>query len=1039
MSPDQMRLAEGPDTANPSIASSESVAGFVVTPTSPENLGLNYFDGRFLRADDLNFERLAQRAYIDVGRRSAGSGCGYGLTLSSTGTTVTVGSGAGIDRSGRLISLNTAVTVEFARLVSSSEQPDASVGTPPSGVYIVALSRQTQLAGNAEVLGRLCDCGCTSSSDRPTTVDGVRISARLMPPLTLPPPPAGLADESKFLRSRIASAFFDDERDRTWTPMSGQSLSAAGWSGGESPDADLGGVGLDIGILLWNGSSVAWHDDWIARRDLVETRPRTYWANQVEQRPWAVFIAQVLQFQSQLASTDASAASGGLTAAGFVAVPPTGYLRVTPTTATALRSDLETLFGAGIDLRVGAVRRDQIAQEFERAQHMERISLVRGLADPAHRQLVDVLVPDGVVEASTEGSTSHGFSVDFVLPQRVREPGRELGLRAAADAARLRFQGVGRFSTSGGISVRAAVAGTDARSIKEVMSALTEVARGATTLGSAIATMRAQAFGTGGLSHELLRQVAHATALGAAQHRVTRSRARFVNVAEAGGRVGALGGSLWVGMDPFALGDGKQTIIHGTWEHVMPQAAATIGMRVQVDGVLQRLFLTAGPGGEKLTVQVDGLVRATGSGAAEQKTSFSRRMELTRDQSGPQSDLTLVDVRSRATVTVMWQGSPIEATGDLGTAVANGPDDVQAQFTAQETQAIDQPGNDYRDAAISALQLLAGLDPKDPSYFDDNLALLFPDQGVEVGRSGIRPIYDWVLFRRRLREEYAGSAAGPELRPAQVAVWVATAETADQAEQYRRFLLTGTAPVPWTPTAVQLVVFDPGTATLRSSAAEWRQRYEAARGGDALVLAAYARSSSSTELPVGLPRAKALVAATAPSATMDADGQFEILPNPPAAQMSVDTDGSIFLIGYTSDAVEVVAVDTLGDADLLKAVTDGDVKLLAAAPADVFTVLASSNRSGQLVDPPAKDVITRLDEWKGDVETQHASSGIFSAVIWTATGVSDARSTRAVDRAQSIIKEIGLDPANTKVAVDFRPGPGVVARVYLTIVTIVEG
>jgi len=42
-------------------------------------------------------------------------------------------------------------------------------------------------------------------------------------------------------------------------------------------------------------------DAWIARRDLIATPPRDAWEWRLGLRPWAVFIAQVLQFQAQLA------------------------------------------------------------------------------------------------------------------------------------------------------------------------------------------------------------------------------------------------------------------------------------------------------------------------------------------------------------------------------------------------------------------------------------------------------------------------------------------------------------------------------------------------------------------------------------------------------------------------------------------------------------------------------------------------------------------------------------------------------------------
>src|SRR6266702_4125856 len=99
-------LVDGLDTADPVSAVADPGTGLVFLPTALQNLGLNYFDGRFLRADDLNFERTAQRRYADVGRQPGGFGIGYGLMLKASDTRFTLGSGVAIDKDGRLISLD---------------------------------------------------------------------------------------------------------------------------------------------------------------------------------------------------------------------------------------------------------------------------------------------------------------------------------------------------------------------------------------------------------------------------------------------------------------------------------------------------------------------------------------------------------------------------------------------------------------------------------------------------------------------------------------------------------------------------------------------------------------------------------------------------------------------------------------------------------------------------------------------------------------------------------------------------------------------
>lgn len=306
MAANRKPLVDGPDISNPTRTSATAITGLVATPMSLQNLGLNYFDGRFLRADDLNLERAAQRAYVDVGRRAGGQGIGDGLNLEASGTQLRLSGGTAIDSGGRLVSLDGIGWTEFAVIASSAAAPAGSLSAPAAGAYVVRIAREPQLAGNADVLGRVCDCGCGSIMDKPIAVDGVRIWADPLPALLLPSLP-GVTDPVKHARSQIASAYFGYERDQLWTPLSGPGLALATWCVGEpvNTGSDAGANGVDIGVVYWNGSTVSWYDDWTVRRELMETRPRRYWAGLTEERPWSVFMAQVLQFQCQLADEPA--------------------------------------------------------------------------------------------------------------------------------------------------------------------------------------------------------------------------------------------------------------------------------------------------------------------------------------------------------------------------------------------------------------------------------------------------------------------------------------------------------------------------------------------------------------------------------------------------------------------------------------------------------------------------------------------------------------------------------------------------------------
>lgn len=79
---------------------------------------------------------------------------------------------------------------------------------------------------------------------------------------------------------------------------------------------------------------------------------------------------------------------------GFVQLPPAGYLPVQPG-KTPVQEQLSRLFGEGVRLFLRAARADVLPHLLEEAQHMERISLTKGLDQPNALEEVEVFVPDG--------------------------------------------------------------------------------------------------------------------------------------------------------------------------------------------------------------------------------------------------------------------------------------------------------------------------------------------------------------------------------------------------------------------------------------------------------------------------------------------------------------------------------------------------------------------------------------------------------------------------------------------------------------------
>lgn len=99
--------------------------------------------------------------------------------------------------------------------------------------------------------------------------------------------------------------------------------------------------------------------------------------------------------------------------AGFVELPPAGYLPVVPG-KTAINEQLQRMFGEGVNLHFCTARPDFIPHAVEEDQHMQRISLTRGLDNPAQKEDVEIFVPDGqIIDAlGTENGTYWFAEVD---------------------------------------------------------------------------------------------------------------------------------------------------------------------------------------------------------------------------------------------------------------------------------------------------------------------------------------------------------------------------------------------------------------------------------------------------------------------------------------------------------------------------------------------------------------------------------------------------------------------------------------------------
>jgi len=288
---------------------------------------LNYFDGKFLRADDLRTEQNYLRQLVQFSNQGLGAGVVYGmdttlddkgriaigpgLATDSTGRTLLIPNAAAFDvgplidasrrialaaRTTRILRAPATANAEFGDCVDVTGAPGGDLGQGVS-LYIICVGHAESLCGTEDVFGRLCEEACITATDRPFIVEGVIVRAL---PLTLRTPLATshvIALNDTHLRSLVASAFFEDERHVVESLISRAGLSLDVWCVG----AEAASVGcVPLAVVARSGTTTKFLDAWTARRERIETPARRYWAWRMAMRPWDVYLAQILQFQCQL-------------------------------------------------------------------------------------------------------------------------------------------------------------------------------------------------------------------------------------------------------------------------------------------------------------------------------------------------------------------------------------------------------------------------------------------------------------------------------------------------------------------------------------------------------------------------------------------------------------------------------------------------------------------------------------------------------------------------------------------------------------------
>jgi hypothetical protein len=296
-------------------------SGITLIPSPTPLTRLNYFDGKFLRADDLSREQGYLRRLVELGNQAGGSGVVHGFDLLAAGAgTLTLTAGLAIDPRGRVLYLPHEGALNLAQLIERSAQSSSSAGTQAGGapgfaeceaaaaggeviagtqatdLYVITLAHAEALCGEEDVYGKLCEDACVGSTQRPYRLEGVVVRAV---PLTLPAAPctaSWLGPQHR--RSQVASAWFAGERAALGHDLSAQRIRGEVWCRGAVAET---GDAVPVAVVSVSGGALQFVDPWIARRERFAPVPPRWWQWQTQMRPLAVFWAQILQFQCHLA------------------------------------------------------------------------------------------------------------------------------------------------------------------------------------------------------------------------------------------------------------------------------------------------------------------------------------------------------------------------------------------------------------------------------------------------------------------------------------------------------------------------------------------------------------------------------------------------------------------------------------------------------------------------------------------------------------------------------------------------------------------
>ncbi len=646
---------------------------------------------------------------------------------------------------------------------------------------------------------------------------------------------------------------------------------------------------------------------------------------------------------------------------GIVELPSAGYLPVVPGVVT-VNEQVRRLLGEGLDLRFCIVRPDFVPHALEEAQHMERISMLAGLDDPAAKPEVDILVPNGdLLSESVPRLAGFDTQVRLAGSFGAAASGTHLTTTTSAAATPLIVHGAGRAESDGAGAAFHFAGAQEARTVRQIVDMVHGVGAFVAAAPNKRATILRDAIRTGGVETPFVRAVdvsdsvlsrvisrfGNTAVLGAAgvttgaavpasaattRRAAKRSAAAHADAALAANAPGPLVG-LWATLrserDPFALRLAESTAMRVefalTSEAQTPAATTHVLLRLRAFVTFSATQApTEGPGGLSMTGHLSGSysTEVFREATADAPTAEPFDVDVTLLRTGNAATGTLVARFGNASQwqfagEASWGGQPFEATLKVSLVAGQKLIDAGIQneveiLSASALASADAlaEGNPLRRLSTAALDLiseeLTRAAQNGAAFADAAARLLFPPPPPPTDDLIVRGTLDWVLFHRRRTKRCGQSVPQPvPLPPRRYQLFTYHAKSQQEVDAIRRWLRT---PIRLEPTfqRVDVLEFASGAATLVTPADALVRDWTASQPGPTIAYGTVA-TSIAADLPLADARLRRVVQGV--GTPLDPGSNvLDVLPAVPAALAVPDADGIILLVTREPEVVTRTAL-----------------------------------------------------------------------------------------------------------------------------------